>query len=285
MIHLHRVRTSGAIASAFRGATPRNRLVSLMKDVRSQLQAGVPLDQVKPEIDSKWSSVKDQLLKESNDKCAYCESSMLAVAFGDVEHYRPKSVYWWLAYVYDNYLASCAICNQRFKGAQFAYGAAGTIMPPPAGLTGQSSDAELDTLARTSIPDPLDAVAVANFIAAHRAEEPLIPNPYFDEPESLFAWDVVEGIGEVSVVPRPGVPEAPAILAACEQIYGINRTDLRRRRFNIYRFYKGFKDALAALPAGSPARNNIEAIIASMTEDESEYAAMIRFLEAQAVQP
>lgn len=41
------------------------------------------------------------------------------VAYGDGEHYRPKSTYWWLAYNYDNYLASCTLCNQRFKEAKF----------------------------------------------------------------------------------------------------------------------------------------------------------------------
>ena len=41
------------------------------------------------------------------------------VAYGDVEHFRPKSKYWWLAYCYENYLYSCQMCNQRYKKAEF----------------------------------------------------------------------------------------------------------------------------------------------------------------------
>lgn len=41
-----------------------------------------------------WRTAKDQLLDETNDKCAYCETPTKVVAHGDVEHYRPKSIYW-----------------------------------------------------------------------------------------------------------------------------------------------------------------------------------------------
>lgn len=63
----------------------------------------------------RWKPAKKQLLAETGGKCAYCEAPTSVVAFGDVEHYRPKSSYWWLAYCYDNYLVSCQLCNQRFK--------------------------------------------------------------------------------------------------------------------------------------------------------------------------
>lgn len=278
MIKLERIRTAAAIINAFRGATPRTRLIATMKKVRAQIVGGATLATVKLEFESKWADTKTQLLIESHDKCSYCESSMLAVAFGDVEHYRPKSKYWWLAYVYDNYLASCAICNQRFKSDLFAQ--AGVPLPPPAVLA-QSSDPELEALAATAIPDPLDAVAVAAFEAAHRAEKPLIPNPYFDDPEEIFDWDVLEGAGEVEVVPKPGNQEAPNIVEACERIYGINRPDLKRRRFQRYQFYNGFVRALQDLPADAPSRPLVESLVLSMKNSDSEYAGMIRYLEAQ----
>ena len=50
------------------------------------------------------------------------------IAYGDVEHYRPKAGYrqdaedplgrpgyYWLAYEWSNLLFCCQICNQRFK--------------------------------------------------------------------------------------------------------------------------------------------------------------------------
>ncbi|MFN8395328.1 MAG: HNH endonuclease [Bacteroidia bacterium] len=41
-------------------------------------------------------------------KCAYCEQR---VEGWQVEHYRPKSVYYWLAFSWDNLLAACPACN------------------------------------------------------------------------------------------------------------------------------------------------------------------------------
>jgi len=72
--------------------------------------------------------VKVDLLNMCNNKCAYCESRVGVVSFGDVENFRPKAGargfnsdeyapmhYWWLAYEWDNLLISCQICNQKYK--------------------------------------------------------------------------------------------------------------------------------------------------------------------------
>lgn len=48
--------------------------------------------------------------------CAYCQCSLDDTS--EVEHFRPKSVYWWLAYDFSNYLLSCSRCNQK-KGKVF----------------------------------------------------------------------------------------------------------------------------------------------------------------------
>ncbi|AIM37567.1 hypothetical protein KO02_13370 [Sphingobacterium sp. ML3W] len=68
--------------------------------------------------------VKEALIKLFKGKCAYCESSVLHVYSGDVEHYRPKGEiqeaipkttpgYYWLAADWDNLLFSCRNCNQK----------------------------------------------------------------------------------------------------------------------------------------------------------------------------
>ena len=72
--------------------------------------------------------VKAALKAMQHDKCAFCESKVSHIAYGDVEHYRPKGGfcqhehdalgrpgYYWLAYEWDNLLFSCQLCNQRFK--------------------------------------------------------------------------------------------------------------------------------------------------------------------------
>ena len=59
--------------------------------------------------------IKEKLQGLYHFKCAYCESR---VEQGQVEHYRPKSKYYWLAYSWDNLLYGCPTCNQ-FKGTDF----------------------------------------------------------------------------------------------------------------------------------------------------------------------
>jgi uncharacterized protein (TIGR02646 family) len=55
--------------------------------------------------------------------CAYC-GDLVGRTGEDVEHFRPKAVYWFLAYVYENYLASCRQCNSSRKGSKFDLDAA-----------------------------------------------------------------------------------------------------------------------------------------------------------------
>jgi len=274
MIRLERVRTVDAVPTSFRGATPRNRLVRLMKQVRDQLESG---DAVKPTIDSLWKVAKEQLLAESHQKCAYCETPTSVIAFGDVEHYRPKSVYWWLAYVYDNYLASCTLCNQKYKGSEFEI--EGPQMPGPV-ITANQSDQTLKELAKTAIPDPLKLAAVEQFVAAHRAERALGLNPYLDNPEAIFAWRV-DDIKEVTVIANPDVPEANKFVEAGHRMFGINRLQLRRQRYVIYRSYNLARRVLDEAGASDGLKSDARELVLSMTAPESAYAAMIRYFERQ----
>ncbi|CAN5395094.1 hypothetical protein BH10ACI1_BH10ACI1_02240 [soil metagenome] len=38
---------------------------------------------------------------------------------GDIEHFRPKSLYYWLAYDWKNLFLSCEECNRRYKRNNF----------------------------------------------------------------------------------------------------------------------------------------------------------------------
>ncbi|MFT3771470.1 MAG: hypothetical protein QM820_39145 [Minicystis sp.] len=51
--------------------------------------------------------------------CAFCLSELTRSDRGDVEHFRPKSLYFWLAYAFTNYVLSCAKCNRIFKHEHF----------------------------------------------------------------------------------------------------------------------------------------------------------------------
>ncbi len=72
--------------------------------------------------------IKAALIKIQHGKCCFCESRITHVAYGDVEHFRPKKVwttlsnrkynypgYYWLAYDWNNLFLACQLCNQRFK--------------------------------------------------------------------------------------------------------------------------------------------------------------------------
>jgi len=57
----------------------------------------------------RYSDIKEQLAKHIYlHKCAFCEQRVEAY---HVEHFRPKSIYYWLAYSWDNLLFCCPTCN------------------------------------------------------------------------------------------------------------------------------------------------------------------------------
>jgi 5-methylcytosine-specific restriction endonuclease McrA len=141
MIRLTRDRT--AVPAGFCG---NGRLTRERDLVARRLAGQSPRSQV-------WKTAKNQLKAEAGGKCAYCEGKAAHVAHGDVEHYRPKDVYWWLAYCYDNYVYSCQVCNQSYKGANFPFRGTSLVAPspPPRAMSTQTA-AFVGTLA----PDPLD---------------------------------------------------------------------------------------------------------------------------------
>lgn len=63
----------------------------------------------------KYKDIKSKLKAIYHSKCAYCEKQ---IETGEVEHYRPKSTYYWLAFSWDNLLLCCGECN-RAKGKKF----------------------------------------------------------------------------------------------------------------------------------------------------------------------
>lgn len=68
----------------------------------------------------KWNNpnVRGALYAMHGRVCAYC-CSPASNQRGDVEHYRPKSVYPWLTYEFRNYLLGCRVCNSSRKSTEF----------------------------------------------------------------------------------------------------------------------------------------------------------------------
>jgi uncharacterized protein (TIGR02646 family) len=60
----------------------------------------------------KEKTVREVLKKMCYGKCAYCESRITTIYNGDIEHFRPKGSYYWLAADWENLLFACPFCNQ-----------------------------------------------------------------------------------------------------------------------------------------------------------------------------
>jgi len=57
--------------------------------------------------------IKTALVAETNGKCAYCESKLLHIHHGDVEHIYPKSLASEKTFEWQNLTLACEICNQN----------------------------------------------------------------------------------------------------------------------------------------------------------------------------
>jgi hypothetical protein len=194
-----------------------------------------------------WGELKEYLVELFDGKCAYCEASFRHVAWGDIEHFRPKKKvsdkqsqaiidersgqphrgYYWLAYEITNLLPSCQRCNQaRGKMNQFP------------------------VVAGTRISTPEDDLA---------SEKPLLLNPYQKDPTPVLKFiptfgtvGAVDAIGETSI-----------------RVYNLMREELIEDRRQQQRFVRlEIKDALV--------RENRDALLALMAACRSgkrEYSA------------
>ncbi len=221
-----------------------------------------------------WKKGKDALKAESNGKCAYCEAEVSVVAHGDVEHFRPKSVYWWLAYCFDNHLYACQICNESYKGDAFPV--RGAAWPAPK-FKGKRLAKLLDAFATTLSPDPVDSKASAHraFVKAATAERADLIDPYREDPEALFAWEADDTLKEVSLIPRTKKGRGPVIVAAAVKHFGLNREELRRLRWRTLNTVRVLAATIPALPA--PERASVCQEIEALMADAAPFAGMVRY--------
>jgi uncharacterized protein (TIGR02646 family) len=202
-------------------------------------------------------SVKAALRAMQHDKCAFCESKVSHVAYGDVEHFRPKAGfrqhpgdalgrpgYYWLAYEWTNLFFACQLCNQRFKRNRFP------------------------------LQDPLRRAL--NHRQNLAAEQPVFIDPSAEGPAAFIAFrgEVVYG------------KDAEGRGESTWQALGLNRAELVERR----RDRLDLIGSLLAVVRLAPERPNdpefaalaqeAERQIAQAAADDAEYSAMIRSLLA-----
>lgn len=221
---------------------------------------------------SAWKPAKQRLKKEAHGKCAYCEAPTDVVAHGDVEHFRPKAAYWWLALCYDNYLFSCQICNQTYKGENFPI--AGSLLVAPKVPIAKPAGPDLDELLKALVIDASkhNAVSLEELWGAEDAD---LPNPYFEDPEPLFSYEV-DPINKEVWLRSSGTPRGDRAAKAAEDCLGINRDEIKRERYSSYRLLKSFKTILDLNPVPE-ARAIAEEEIRQMQDAAEPFAGMRRF--------
>jgi len=222
---------------------------------------------------SAWKPAKAALRRETHDKCAYCEASTAVTAHGDVEHFRPKSLYWWLAYCYDNYLFSCQICNQSYKGDNFPVLGArmtGISLPGTCPSAGSDRQALVDALSWDSSALDDDTVR-----ARWMVEDADLVHPCFEDPEPLIRYEV-DPVNEEVWLRSAGGVRADRFVGASAAFLGINREELRRDRHRMYRSMLVLKTVLERdIP--TDLQRDIEAEILNLQSAAQPYAGMHRY--------
>jgi uncharacterized protein (TIGR02646 family) len=148
-----------------------------------------------------WNTYKPFARAIFHGKCAYCESNVDISGQGDIEMFRPKTYYPWLAYEWRNLLYSCAICNRRYKKDLFPVAA----------------PKDLSELRLEKIEGFGDRKEIW--------EKPLLLHPYFDRPQAHLLFTEDEKTQSVQVTGLT-VRGRKTI-----DVLGLNRAELVRWRF------------------------------------------------------
>lgn len=175
----------------------------------------------------KQKDVKELLKRLYNRKCAFCERK---VDYWAVEHYRPKTVYFWLAFSWDNLLYSCQTCNSK-KGDRFVV-----------------------THARVSFhPDALNNI---HGLSAHyhQQEAPKLLHPELDHPEQVLTFTARGGI--------EGTDErAQHTIKAC----GLDREELQDDRYALLAEFQQNLEAVIVEMGGGNIRDLVKAEVIKFT--------------------
>jgi len=95
----------------------------------------------------KHAEVKTALVAMFYGKCAYCESLITTVTYGQIEHFYPKSSYINRTFSWHNLLLSCDICNDiGHKGTNFPIDVNGNplLIDPTDGVTDPATHLKFD---------------------------------------------------------------------------------------------------------------------------------------------
>lgn len=105
-----------------RSAEPKMLLRKKAAWTAALLNATTREQERKAEAKYRHENIKEALVVMFHGKCAYCESRIVHVDYGHIEHFRPKSASQFRHLIFDwnNLFLACAKCNgPEFKGVRF----------------------------------------------------------------------------------------------------------------------------------------------------------------------
>lgn len=189
-------------------------------------------------------TVKETLKLWQRGKCAFCESPITHVQYGDVEHFRPKKGflrggqlvrpgYYWLAYDWENLLLACQICNQRHK--------------------------------RNAFPLLRGSLRARTHRGALAKERPVFIHPAQEDPA------VYIGFREHVPFARNGSVRGRQTI----QGLGLKRPELMAERERRIETIKALRDAARKLPPGR-VRSRIQHLLEKARQDDAPFAGMVR---------
>ncbi|WP_099864914.1 hypothetical protein [Pararhizobium haloflavum] len=272
MIRLIRKRQASAFPNDFRGERLKEKHLDLVARYYTSIESGKPI----AFASGKWKSAKTKVRADSAKKCAYCEASTSVVAHGDVEHFRPKSLYWWLAYDFDNYLFSCQICNQIYKKDFFPVTPENQRLPAP--VMPAARPVNLADLAALSEALAIDGSLSDDGVVRQRwaAEDANLVHPYLEDPTTIFDYEADDSNAEVWVRPG-GHPKSARAYAAAESYLGLNREELRRDRYHHYSLLAIMKLAMLETEISQNTHIRILKEFERLADVRAPYAGMNRF--------
>ena len=116
------------------------------------------------------------------------------------------------------------------------------------------------------------------FVRAATREKPYLVDPYLEDPEELYKWEADSVLQEVRITARTKRVRASRGIRAAEDDLGLNREELRRRRWHNYQTLRTLADLIEKVPAEyASARARAITQIETMMASDQEYAAMARY--------
>ncbi|PZU81197.1 MAG: hypothetical protein DI528_21745 [Shinella sp.] len=103
----------------FKGGKPKkleDNSAEWTRIVLSKLAAGVEISSAEKTRYS-HKDIKDAIVDETHGKCAYCESDIRHIAYGDIEHVVPKKIEPAKWFEWENLTLACDVCNTN-KGSE-----------------------------------------------------------------------------------------------------------------------------------------------------------------------